>query len=151
MRSILKLGLLLVAGILIYNYFLGTPEEKEQSKVIFREVKDLGKAAVDLLKTEKQKYDEGKYDGALDKIGNLFDSLKNKAEDIQDSQILDRLAELENKRDALEKRLKEAEVQEYSDESSEQAEKEAIKEEWNELIEETEALMKKMEEKEKNG
>ena len=123
MKSILRLGLLLVAGILVYNFFLGTPEEKEQSKVIFREVKDLGKAAVDLLKSEKNKFDEGKYDGALDKIGNLFDSLKNKAEDIEDSQLLDRIAELEDKRKALEKHLDESEVQTYDNAGEEQVAK----------------------------
>ena len=145
MKSILRLGLLLVAGILVYNFFLGTPEEKEQSKVIFREVKDLGKAAVDLLKSEKNKFDEGKYDGALDKIGNLFDSLKNKAEDIEDSQLLDRIAELEDKRKALEKHLDESEVQTYDNAGEEKRDKEAIEEEWKELIQETEELMKKME------
>lgn len=145
MRSILKLGLLLVAGILIYNYFLGTPEEKEQSKVIFREVKDLGKSAVDLLKSEKAKYEDGKYDGALDKIGNVFESLRNKAEDIQDSQMLDKLAELEERRLALEKHLEASEVQEYSDSSEEQKDKEAIEQEWKDLIKETEELMEKME------
>jgi hypothetical protein len=145
MRSILKLGLLLVAGILIYNYFLGTPEEKEQSKVIFREVKDLGKSAVDLLKSEKAKYEDGKYDGALDKIGNVFESLRNKAEDIQDSQMLDKLAELEERRLALEKHLETSEVQEYSDSGEEQKDKEAIEQEWKDLIKETEELMEKME------
>ena len=145
MRSILKLGLLLVAGILIYNYFLGTPEEKEQSKVIFREVKDLGKSAVDLLKSEKAKYEDGKYDGALDKIGNVFESLRNKAEDIQDSQMLDKLAELEERRLALEKHLEASEVQEYNDSGEERKDKEAIEQEWKDLIEETEELMEKME------
>ena len=32
MRSLIKLGLILVVGILVYNYFFGTPEEKQQSK-----------------------------------------------------------------------------------------------------------------------
>ena len=62
MKSILKLALILVVGILIYNYFLGTDEEKQQSKEIFTEVRDLGKAAWGLLKSEKEKFDEGKYD-----------------------------------------------------------------------------------------
>ena len=105
MKSILKLAVILVVGILIYNYFLGTEAEKEQSKEIFSEVKDLGKAAWGLLKSEKDKFDEGKYDGALDKIGSLIDNLKDKAETIQDSDILDRIAQLEDQKAELERKL----------------------------------------------
>ena len=54
-RSLLKLGLLLVAGILVYNYFFGPVEEKEQSKEIFGKVRDVGKDAWALLRTEKDK------------------------------------------------------------------------------------------------
>lgn len=146
MRSIIKLGLLLVAGILVYNYFLGTPEEKQQSKEIFHKGKELTKSAISLLKSEKNKFDEGKYDGALDKLGNLFGKLKQNAEDIQDSKLLDRLAELEGKRKALEEHLSDSEVQEYSDEGAKNRDKESIKEEWDELIKETEDLMQQMEE-----
>ena len=70
-KSILRLAAILVVGILFYNYFLGTPTEKEQSKKVFSKVKDLGRDAWDLLKTEKEKLDEGKYDEALDKITTL--------------------------------------------------------------------------------
>ena len=148
MRSIIRLGLLLVVGILVYNYFLGTPEEKQQSKEIFSKVKELTKSSIDLLKSEKDKFDEGKYDGALDRIGNVFGKLKKNAEDIQDSELLDRLAELEDKRKALEQHLEESEVQEYDSERAERRDKADIKKEWEELIAETEDLMQEIKEKE---
>lgn len=148
MRSIIRLGLLLVVGVLVYNYFLGTPEEKQQSKEIFSKVKELTKSSIDLLKSEKDKFDEGKYDGALDRIGNVFGKLKKNAEDIQDSELLDRLAELEDKRKSLERHLEESEVQEYDSERAERKDKAEIKKEWEELIAETEELMQEMKEKE---
>ena len=145
MKSIIRLGLLLVVGILLYNLFLGSPEEQAQSREIFGKVKELAKSSIDLLKSEKDKYDEGKYDGALDRIGNVFGKLKKNAEEIQDSELLDRLAELEDKRKALEQHLQESEVQEYDDQAAENRDKEEIQKEWESLIQETEDLMKKME------
>lgn len=151
MKSILKLALILVVGILIYNYFLGTDEEKQQSKEIFTEVRDLGKAAWGLLKSEKEKFDEGKYDEALDKIGSLLDNLKDKAETIQDSDILDRIAQLEDQKAELERKIAANQVETYDDtgdpEQKVREEEEAIKKDWKNLIEETEDLMKDMEKK----
>jgi hypothetical protein len=63
-----KIGLSLVVLLLVYNYFLGTPEEKSNSKEIISEVIHLGKSSWELLRTEKQKLSEGKYDLALDKV-----------------------------------------------------------------------------------
>jgi hypothetical protein len=108
-KNLLKLAAVLVVGILVYNYFMGTEAEKQQSKEIFQKVKDLGSDAWNLLKAEKEKLDEGKYDGALDKISNLIDNLKDKAEAISDSDMLDRIADLERQKDALQEKMKDAE------------------------------------------
>ena len=78
-RKLLGLLVLVVFGILVYNFFLGTPAEKENAQKIFGEVKDLGVAVKDLLANEKEKFDAGKYDNALKKIGGIFDSLKEKS------------------------------------------------------------------------
>ncbi len=152
-RSLLKLGALLVVGILVYNYFFGTIEEKEQSKKVFTEVVDLGKAAWGLLKSEKEKLDEGKYDGALDKISGLIDTLKEKAKTIDDNkEILDKIRELEKQRDGIEEKIAQKQDTTMADVPSsygttDQKENldEQIKSEWKTLIEETEALMNKLE------
>lgn len=80
-KSILKVGLMLVVGILGYNYFLGSPEEKAQSKEIIGKAVDVGKAGVGLLKVEVSKFKSGKYDNALDKIGNVIDKAKSKVKE----------------------------------------------------------------------
>ena len=80
-KAAIQIFLVLVIGLTAYNYFLGTEEEKAQAKETIDKVKEVGKAGVDLIKAEKEKFDAGKYDGALDKIGNLVDKLKSKAQD----------------------------------------------------------------------
>jgi seryl-tRNA synthetase len=147
-RSLLKLLAILVIGILIYNYFLGTPEEKTGAKKIFKEFEDVGIAVKDLLKSEREKFDSGKYDKALDKIGGVIDGLKRNAKDF-DEQYLDRIRELDRKRNDLERELAEYQQTEgaKTDEFTPKGGKDstAIKKEMEELLKETEQLMREME------
>ena len=99
-RSLLKLLFILIIGVLIYNYFLGTPEEKENAKAIFTEVKELAVGVKELIKSEREKFDKGKYDDAIDRIGGLLSKLKSKAKDI-DEKYIDRISDLEKKKDQL--------------------------------------------------
>jgi hypothetical protein len=96
-----KIGLSLVVLLLVYNYFLGTPEEKSNSKEIISEVIHLGKSSWELLRTEKQKLSEGKYDLALDKVSRLLDGLENEVEKSGDPKIEEQFQELTNQRDEL--------------------------------------------------
>ena len=139
-RSALKLLAILVVGILIYNLFLGTDEEKQGAKKIVGEVKDVGVAVKDLLKAEKEKFDKGKYDKAVDKIGNMLSNLKRNANEF-DEKYVKRIEELERKR----KQLKD-ELDSVSDTSTtETSETKSIKEDSKELMQELESLMKEME------
>ena len=147
-RSVLKLLAVLVIGILVYNYFLGTDTEKENAKKIFGELKDVGVAVKDLLKSEKEKFDKGKYDKAVDKIGGVLDGLKKNAKEF-DEKYLDRIQDLEKKREELEKALSE-----YSDENEKDSEftpkggakdSNAIKKDLEDLMKQTESLMRDME------
>lgn len=155
--KLFRLAVVLVIGILVYNLFLGDESEKENARKIFGEVKEVGVAVKDLLKAEKQKFDEGKYDDAFDKVGNLFQKLKSRAKDI-DEKYIDRIAELDEKRKELEKQLaalnkqEEAIPDEYgADSEFVQAEKNLdvarhkLTEELNDLMAETEAVMEEME------
>ena len=141
LRTLLKIGLLLVVGILVYNYFLGNPSEKASSQKIFNEVKDLGAATWDLLKTEKEKFDNGKYDDALEKMGKVFDDLRGMARDLGND-VSEKVEDLDQRRKEIGEELRQA--QESGSEIS-QAEKERLKREWEELMQETEDLMKEME------
>lgn len=142
LRSLLKLAVVLVLAILVYNYFFGTSEEKAQSKEIFGEVRDLGKAAWGLLKSERQKFNDGKYEEAVDKVGGLINTMKDRAERLEDSDLINKVDELERKRKALERQL-----QEDTPENYDASEKAALKREWEDLMRETEDLMKELEEK----
>ncbi|MEY3322405.1 MAG: hypothetical protein RLZZ417_1988 [Bacteroidota bacterium] len=100
-RFLFKLGLSLVVLLLVYNYFLGTPEEKSTSKKIFGEVIHLGKSSWDLLRAEKQKLRDGKYDMAMDKVSQLLDGLENAVGQSGDPKINEQFQDLTDKRDEL--------------------------------------------------
>jgi hypothetical protein len=105
MRSLIKLGLLIVVGLLVYNYFWGTPDEKEQSQRIVTKARELGGEAWQLLRSEREKLREGKYDGALDQLEELYSGLRDQAERLQDSEALTELQRLNQRRKELEERL----------------------------------------------
>jgi chromosome segregation ATPase len=107
--TIVKLAFGLAFVIVGYNYFLGDAAEKESSREIIGQVKVLTGSVVDLLKTEKGKYDKGKYDNAMDKLKDTFSVLKEKAAAMGESgeATLDKLSALEQRRKDLEDQLAE--------------------------------------------
>lgn len=142
MWTLIKLGLMLLVGILIYNYFFGSVEEKDTSKKIFTEVRDLSKATWGLLRSEKQKFNEGKYDEAVDKVDGLLDRLRGHAKTIDDNKdLLTRLDRLDRERNELEEKIDHPSNYEGT-EKQRQAE---VRREWEALMAETEDLMQDME------
>ena len=122
-KGIIKLGLLLVVGLIAYNLFLGDETEQAQSKEIINKVKDLGKSGVDLVKAEKDKFDAGKYDDAVDKVGKLFDQLKSKAQDSKE--MLGKILYLDEKRDVFKDHIQQEKAEKnLSEEESAQLDKE---------------------------
>ncbi|MEM1328418.1 MAG: hypothetical protein AAGI23_20860 [Bacteroidota bacterium] len=134
-RTAIKVILVLVAGILIYNFFYGTEEEREQSKRIVGEFKEVGVAVKNLLQSEKAKLDEGKYDDALDKMGGLFNKIRDGVERL-DPGVQDRLERLDRKRRDLED-----EVHRKNEDELTNAEKDDINAEMEELLQDTERLL----------
>lgn len=106
-RRLFSIGVFLVAALLGYNYFFGNEAEKEQSKAFIGKVGDLGKDAWDLLRSERDKLREGKYDDALGKLDGLYQDLRGKAENLQDAGLLERVRELSARRSELEELLRE--------------------------------------------
>ncbi len=145
-KTAIRIGLLLVVGVLVYNYFLGTQEEKESSERIFKEVKDLGKATWDLLKSEKEKFDQGKYDEALSKVEDIFNKVKDEADKLNDQSALEEIRELEHEQQKLKDRISTTNLE--STDSATAREKEAISEEWQRILQKTEEVMKKVEKQE---
>jgi hypothetical protein len=162
-RSLIKLGLLVVIGIVIYNYFFGTPEEQESSKQVFAKskeafvkVKDVGKDVFILLSSEKQKFDAGKYDVAIQKMGTILTDLKSVAKDNNNLGFLQKIAALELKKEALSKKVQQGEDQgldtanQKSPDKLQQAaqinkEIQALNEEVNQLIQQMDSTITKEE------
>jgi len=149
-KTILRVLAVLVVGIVVYNFFFGTPEEKQQSREIFQKGKELVVSAKDLLQSEKEKFDAGKYDNALDKIGGLFNDLKDKTNQF-DENYLDRISELEQRRQELERQLESEQVESYERSAEDTASEEdtptqrELKRKLDELLKDTDNLMREME------
>ena len=139
MRTLIKLILVVVVALLGYNYFFGTPDEKEQSRRIVGKAGELGREAWNLLRSGREKFREGKYDGALDRLETLYDDLRREADRIGDGRLVNDVERLMERRHELEERLRGGERE---GELSREARREL-----DELTEDTEELMHEMEEK----
>lgn len=107
-RSLFKLAILLVIGILVYNYFFGTNSEREQSKQVFGSMRNVIVSVGQLMKTEKSKYDAGKYDKVLDKLGDTYRAIRDRAKYV-DEKVIKRLDGLEAKKAELQEELNQIE------------------------------------------
>jgi len=141
MRNLLKLILFAVIGLISYNYYYGNAEEKAQSEKVIDGVKDVFTSIKDLAVAEKEKFDAGKYDKALDKIGNVFKDFKDKSAELGEG-LKDRLADLEDEKEELEERIEKKKKEGLWTEE----EKAQTKKEFRELIEKSEDLFKEIKE-----
>lgn len=107
MKLVLKATVLLAVIVVVYNYFWGTAEERDQAKQIISQVHELSRNVVDLLGTEKQKFDEGKYDDALTKVKLSIEKIRTVAATLGESgQVyIQQLDELEQQEQELEAEL----------------------------------------------
>ena len=119
---LIKLAVVLVIGLLAYNYFFGSEEEKAQSAKTFGQMKEVAVSVGALAKSEKEKYDAGKYDAALDKLGNTYKTLREGAQKM-DASLLKRIDELEKRKRGLEKEL--ADIEKTDSATNQQAERKA--------------------------
>ena len=108
-RSLLKIAALLIASVLLYNYFFGTNEEQESSRKIFVQIRGVVTSVGQLVSAEKDKFDAGKYDAALDKLGGVYKAVRTQAHHV-DAKLIKRLDELEARKIELEQDLNEIEA-----------------------------------------
>jgi len=145
---LIKLLVFAVIGILGYNYFFGTSEEKAQSSKVFGQVKDVAVSVTELAKSEKEKYNAGKYDTALDKLASAYKTAREGAQKL-DSSLLKKISQLEKRRAGLEEeiaRIEEAEQADSSEaETKEQTKrKEKLQQELDRLIADSDAVLKQV-------
>lgn len=147
---IIKLAVIAVIGILGYNYFFGSAEEKAQSTKVFGQVKEVAVSVGELAKSEKVKYDAGKYDAALDKLAGAYKAAREGAQKV-DSSLLKRIGELEKRKDVLRKEIDSIEKAEQTASKGENAEaksaaqaerKEKLQREMEKLLDDSNALLK---------
>lgn len=149
-KSLLKIVALLIVGILVYNYFMGDDREKENARRIFGEVKTLAVSVKELLQAEKDKFDAGKYDAAVDKIGDLLEDLRDKVRAGSDNdELLDRIRDLDAQRQSLHRALQEYSRQQDTGSADRLVPKggtdsSEIKAELESLVRETERLMQEL-------
>ncbi len=108
-RSLLKIAALLIAVILVYNYFFGTNEEQENSRKVFGQIRGVVVSVGQLVRSEKDKFDAGKYDAALDKLGGVYKIIRTQAQHV-DEKVIKRLGELETRKTELAQELNEIEA-----------------------------------------
>jgi len=94
MKTLFKIALVAIVAVLGYNYFYGNETEQAQAEKIVDKVKDLGSDIKSLVMSEKEKYDEGKYDKAVDKFSDLISSVKEKISNIDLEKLEDKQKEL---------------------------------------------------------
>ena len=142
MRTVIQFALLLVVGLLAYNYFYGTVEERKQSEKIVDKARDLGSDAWDLLTQEREKMRRGKYDDALEKLEDLYGSLRIEVEELSDEEedFMEDLEALDIRRRELERMVA------RGGKIGRSAQREL-----DDLAEDTEDLMNEMEEKSQSG
>lgn len=83
-RFIITTAIFLVIALLGYNYFYGTAQEKEQAQEIFSKGAEVVGAGADLLKSEYQKFQSGKYDNTLDNVNNLLSKVKEQGGELRE-------------------------------------------------------------------
>jgi hypothetical protein len=85
---LIKWALIIVIGILVYNYFYGTEEEKKQSEAIANQTIEVGKSIVGFVSDETQKVKDGKYNDVIDNISGFLSEFKSdkNAEEVEEIQ-----------------------------------------------------------------
>lgn len=144
MKTLIKVAIVLIIGVLVYNYFLGTESEKASSEKVFEQVKNVGVSIGELLKEEKQKFADGKYDDAFDKLGAIYENMKQKVSSGERDEKT--LKELESKKEKLEKEKQYIEDKLDRNEVDENLKerREHLQDELEGLFEETKVLFEKI-------
>ena len=138
-KGLIKIALLLIVGILCYNYFFGDPEEKATSQKVFDEIKDVGTAVKDFVVDEHQRIKDGKYKKVLDKIDDTLTGIEAKVKNM-DPETIEEYKELKRESKRMEDELNNVQEDETSKLSKE--DKKAIESKLQDLLEKTNDFLK---------
>jgi hypothetical protein len=99
---LIKWALIVIIGVLVYNYFYGTEEEKQQSEAIFNQTRAVGQSIVGFVTDETQKVKDGKYNDVIDNISEFLGQLKSEENAKEVENIESDLREAKEKYDSKE-------------------------------------------------
>lgn len=104
------LVILVAVGLIAYNLFYGTEEEKQQSQQILRQIRELTGNVAGLLQSEKAKFDAGKYNDALQKLKSSLALLREQAQSLSQgrTEVSSEIEQLEQDEAQLEIQLEAA-------------------------------------------
>ncbi len=138
-KSLLKIAVLVVIGVLVYNYFFGDPDEKATSEKVFNEIKDVGVAVKDFVKDEHQRIKDGKYKKVISKIDDTLTGIEAKIKNM-DKETVEEYKNLRRESKRLEGELKDLK-EDSSDELSKE-ERKSIESKLKDLLEKTNDFIK---------
>ncbi|MEO7176172.1 MAG: hypothetical protein ABIV51_09755 [Saprospiraceae bacterium] len=141
-KFLFRIAIIAIIGLVVYNYIWGNESEKAGSKRILSETKDLFVGIKDLISSEKTKFDAGKYDDALDKIKGVLQKIDRSGNKLNADKKA-RLELLQKQHLQLQEELKSVENGNSADQAKQ---KDKIKDEMDQLMKETEALLKEISE-----
>jgi predicted nucleic acid-binding Zn-ribbon protein len=147
-KLVLKIVAALAVLLVGYNFFWGNAEEKESSRRIVGQVADLGKSVVNLLSSEKEKFDKGKYDSALEKLKSALNLAKERAAELGEDghECQEKCEHLEAAHHELEEKLAQVNAPGSEAASDQDAIIKAIREQILKLSSDTESLARAIDE-----
>ncbi len=131
-RRLISLVILVVVALMGYNMFFGTEEDKARGKAVAKETKELVGSIVGLLKAEKENYDSGKFDDAMQKLNKAFKNISQKAQEVGGN-LPERVKELEDKKEQLDKLI---DINKNSKMADPEKENKKIEDEMSDLLKE---------------
>ncbi len=135
MGRLIRFLIIVIAGAVAYYYFWGNEPEKEKAQTIVDNTTELVSSLTTFLKSEKDKYDEGKYDKFFDKVGNILGSIKNEI-NYSDKRMVDHFDDIDSEVKELEKQMEKIKDKDLTD-----GEKRFFEDKMNQLLLKSEELL----------
>ncbi len=91
MKTIIKLLIIAILALILYNYFYGDETERETSAQVVDNARQLGQSLWDMIRVEKDRFSDGKHQEIVDNIGSTIGFVRDNrdAMNISDSQLME--------------------------------------------------------------
>lgn len=141
MRVLIRIIILLFLFIFTYNYFFGDDEEKKSAGKVIANAKELISSIGTVIKSEKEKYYDGKYDDAIYRLSGLFNGIRSRT-GFSGQTLNHELEKLESEKREIEE---EYQVLENEPDSVRERKKEQLNLRLEEIVSKAERILEKIE------